>query len=249
MGEKNQMKVSPLIKYLSFQIYTAMLLAPMISKKSDPEVLHKFRVSIRRTRSLIALYMPEQYAFIDLLKHIIQQTNALRELDVLSQEKELTNYPHLQQEVRKQRKRVFMKGTSKKRLQNISDILNRLYDDILSIKSDIGTAQLIATAESSYDNNMHSYRAINKKTTENQLHQLRIGFKVTRYALEFLTESGLKDEKRKIDSCKEKQASLGDVQDTVMQIHWIKHICKEFHSKECKPCIRSFKARLKDLRK
>jgi len=249
MGYNNQMKVSPLIKYLSFQIYTAMLLAPVISKKSDPEILHKFRVSIRRTRSLIALYMPEQYAFLDVLRQMIQQTNALRELDVLSQEKELTHYPHLQREVIKQRKRVFMEGTSTKRLLHISDILNRLYDDILGTKNDIDAAQLIATAETSYSSNMNCYRTINKKTTENQLHQLRIGFKITRYALEFLTESGLKDEKNKINRCKDRQESLGDVQDTVTQILWIKQICKENHSNECKPCIRSLKARLKELRK
>lgn len=242
------MKTSPLIKYLSFQLYTAILLMPRISKKSDPELLHKFRVAIRKTRSLIKLYMPEEYAFSDLLKHIVQETNELRELDVFLLENELSHYPLLQEEIKKYRKTLFEKQFTKKRVKATGKTLDVLYEDIVKTESSLEAERLISKAEASYKHCMQNYRAIDKETTEKQLHQLRIDFKVARYALEFLTESGLKNKKKKINTCKKTQERLGRVQDSANQIVWVKHFCKEHPLKECKRFTNLLKSRLVSLK-
>ena len=76
------MRPAPLTKYLTYQLYHAIQLALKLSKESDIEHLHQFRVAIRRSRSLLRLYMPEYYALQEILRGIVRQTNILRELDV-----------------------------------------------------------------------------------------------------------------------------------------------------------------------
>ena len=209
MSYNDQMKVSPLLKYLSFQLYTAILLSPKISEKSDPEYLHKFRVAIRRSHSLITLYMPEQYAFLDLLKGIVQKSNELRELDVFSKERELLYYPHLQKALQQHRKTLFDETLTLKARLKTNRLLNCVYDDLHANTIGLDSEELISRAQTHYKQCMQSYRDIDKKTTEKQLHRLRLDFKIARYAFEFLTESALKDEKKKLDRCKQKQDQLG----------------------------------------
>jgi len=249
MSYNDSMKVSPLIKYLCFELYTASLLAPLIYKKNDPDILHRFRVALRQSRSLIILYMPEQYAFSDTLKSILQQSNQLRELDVFLQEEELLGYPNLHYEIKQYRKTVLKKQATQKNIKHICSALNLMYEELLASKMELDRQHLVAKAQASYTLNIKHYRAINKKTTQDQLHHIRIGFKVTRYALEFLTQTGMKNEGKKIQKCKEKQDHLGKVQDIANQILWAKHFCKQHQLKECKMLIKSFKQRLQYLKK
>ena len=66
-----------------------------LGEAADIELLHQFRVAIRRTRSLLKLYLSAHYALHESLKSIVQRTNVLRELDVFVASLDAVLYPDL----------------------------------------------------------------------------------------------------------------------------------------------------------
>ena len=243
------MEVSPLVKYLAYQLYTARQLAPGISKNSDPEDLHKFRVAIRRTRSLLTLYLTECYALSDILKNIVTQTNEMRELDVFLNEISPEEYPRVYRELQDYRDEVFERTLTKKWHSKTVERLDALYNDLFNITVELSAENLIHHSTQHYKRTMQGYRSLKGDETEELLHRLRIKFKIARYASDFLTRSGIKNEKRKIAKCEEAQDHLGAIQDARNQLEWLEHFCNIHPSKECRRLIKTKKKSLKNLKK
>lgn len=243
------MNTSPLIKYLTYQLYNAVGNARKIDKESDIEYLHAFRVSIRRSRSLIRLCMPEAYAISSILKEIVQKTNELRELDVFLSTLDRVHYPQLTKRIRAFRDRRFETIWSEGFAEETIRSLNRLYDELLDLEITITDEALIQMTEKFYVKSLRLYHKIPKDASAKKLHGLRIRFKVSRYALEFLNESGLKNEKKRIKECKQIQEHFGDMQDLFNQLQWLENFCHENPMKECKRLIKERKQQLKALKK
>jgi CHAD domain-containing protein len=243
------MKMAPLTKYLTYQLFHAFQLLPKISEESDIEYLHQFRVSIRRSRSLLRLYLPEYYALQEVLRSAVRQTNILRELDVFVASVDPDVYPKLVKLLHDYRNEQFDAVLTDHFREQTRHALNRLYDDLTQLNPAIEDERLIVMAEKHFQGCVADYDALTKKSSEEELHELRIRFKITRYALEFLEQSGLHSEKEKIKSCKKIQDHLGAVQDAANQFRFLKSFCETHATKECRQLLKARKGELKHLKK
>jgi CHAD domain-containing protein len=243
------METSPLTKYLFFQIYSAKQLAGDISKEGDPENLHKFRVAIRRSRSLLGLYIPRSYAIGEVLKSLFKTTNELRELDVFLLSVKPEKYPVLHRELQKHRNRRYDKIWTLSYQKKCISVLERLHDDLFGINEHIDAGELEQKAMAQFKNSLDLYLALTPDTADEELHQLRIDFKISRYALEFVNESGIREVKEEITQCKKIQDKLGAVQDAKNQLELLKSFCKKIDSKECEKLLKKRKKGYKRLKK
>jgi CHAD domain-containing protein len=242
------METSPLTKYLLFQIYSAKQLAGNITKSGDPENLHKFRVAIRRSRSLLKLYIPRSYAIGEILKSLFKATNELRELDVFLLSIKPEKYPKLYTKLQKYRNQRFDKIWTPSYQKKCTSVLEKLHDDLCGIDEHLDPDELEQKAMAQFRKSLNAYLALSPDTKAEELHQLRIDFKISRYALEFIHESGIKEVKEEIAKCKEIQDGLGAVQDAKNQLELLKSFCKKFDSKECEKLLKKRRKKYRRLK-
>lgn len=243
------MKTTSLRQYLVFQLATAIQNTSEISGDADIEFLHKFRVAIRRSRSLLKLFHPDAYAFNAVLKEIVQTTNELRELDVFLASLDQITYPTLFNEIEKYRQKRFKAIWSEPFIQTTVKKLYQLHDEIQMLDLPYRKKELIASTEKYYSESLETFHDLRKDTSNEALHELRIKFKISRYALEFLNSCNLRDKHKKIKECKQIQDHLGEIQDAANQLDWLKHFCDEHPCKECNKLIKERKQYLKLLKK
>lgn len=242
------MKMAPLTQYLTYQLYNAIQLTPKLSDESDIEHLHQFRVSIRRSRSLLKLYMPHCYALQEVMREIVQQTNPLRELDVFIASVDPGAYPKLRRLLNRYRKEQFETIMGATFHSDTVTVLRQLHAAVCDLNPEIETATLIETAEHHFQECLDDYRKVTKKSSDKALHKLRIRFKIARYALEFLSHSGLHNEQVKIKECKAVQDHLGALQDASNQFELLSHFCEVHPIKECRMLLHERQAELKRLK-
>lgn len=243
------MRTSPLTKYLTYQIYHAVHLICQIASDKDSADIHQFRVTLRRVRSLLKLYVEDSAAFPPLLKNSVKQTNVLRELDVLLSTIRPKNYPKTFKLLSILRQKHFHSIVTDTFKHDVIHALHRYYDDLYGMKQDSKSKQWVKTTEEFYRTCVSEYSELSEDATKKELHALRIKFKAARYSLEFLSESTLADEDEKINKCKMYQDILGTIQDTFNQVSWLKKIYKEYPTKELEKLIRKRKKKLKSLKK
>jgi len=243
------MKNEPLREYLAFQFNSALQNSPKISYCADIEYLHKFRVAIRRSRSLLKLFQPNAYAFNAILKELAQKTNELRELDVFLDSLDPIAYPKLSKKIRKYRKKRFVEICNDTFNQTTIKKLRQLHDEIQVLSLPNKKKELIESTEKFYSEGLRAFHDLHKDTSNEALHELRIKFKTSRYALEFLHRCNLRNKRKDIEECKQIQDHLGEVQDTANQIDWLEHFCESNPCKECRQLIKERKAYLNLLKK
>ncbi len=243
------MKHERLREYLTFQFDTALQSASKISYDADIEYLHKFRVAIRRNRSLLKLFQPSAYAFNAVLKEIVQKTNALRELDVFLTSLDPIRYPTLSKKIRKYRKKRFKEIWSATFKQSTIKKLNQLLNEMRTLDLPYKKKELIVSTEQFHAKSLKLFYNLHKNISNKALHELRIKFKIARYALEFLNSCNLRNKLKSIEECKQVQDHFGEVQDTSNQLDWLEHFCDDNPCKECKELIKERKKRLKLLKK
>lgn len=217
------MCVSPLGKYLLYQLYHARV---MIQKADpcDPEPLHQFRVSLRKMRSLLKLFFPKSGLFPKELKRFLKSTNSLRELDVFLSDLDPEKHEAMIERLSQLREREY-RNLDSQTLERIVETMDRFYDLLIQINPDPGShEELLEIVLKYYDETMKEYRELPKRASQKELHALRIRFKTSRYALEFLSEGLLDDEKEKMQECKRFQNRFGELQDLANQIHWLKSL-------------------------
>ncbi|MEA1920978.1 MAG: CHAD domain-containing protein, partial [Campylobacterota bacterium] len=79
-------------------------------------------------------------------------------------------------------------------------------------------------------------------------HEVRIHFKISRYALNFIQEMQIAKVSKQIKLAKKYQGALGEIQDVSQQIVLLQKICKNKNIKECQSVIDSFQRRLIKLK-
>ena len=241
------MQTSQIIRYLIRQLDTAIGLNDAISFKGDPENLHQFRVALRRIRSLLTLYFPDAYAFDEIIKTIFKNTNELRELDVLLMSIDPNKYEKLYSALHKHRKERFKKRLPAKVRAAQKEVLHNLHTDFIFFYVDDPEMPLERIALDNYSKAMERYKKRSKKSSEALLHQLRIDFKIARYALEFLHEEGYLDSTKVIRKCKKILEKLGSIQDSTNQLQFLEKICKRLELHECKTLLKARKKAHKKL--
>lgn len=243
------MKLSPLTRYLTYQLYHTLHLIFHIVSDGESTDIHHFRIAIRRTRSLLHLYPDSKNGFPPLLKEAVRQTNILREIDVLLLSVSPKEYPKTFKRLRNLREEHYRSIFTERFKQEVVQTLHRYYDDLCKNNRDIGPEQSVAIAEAYYKECQEAYLALPENASQKELHALRIKFKNGRYGLEFINESSLADEEEKISACKTYQNILGSIQDTYNQIKLLKKIDAQYPCEETADLIRKRKKRLKKLKK
>jgi CHAD domain-containing protein len=228
------MSTDVLVKYLNYHLRTAQYILPTITEKSDPENLHKFRVALRRSRSLLQLYQPEFSAFQDIIKSIFKPSNTLRELDVLLLSVIPNDCPHLYQKLQRYRDKQYKKILTKAYISKSMMILEKLIEELN--RTDIIHADriLIKKALKHYKGTERRYKELAPDATPKELHKLRIEFKTVRYSLDFLNTSGLYRKIDKLTYAKRQQDQLGALQDAHNQLMILKQFCKKCSLNECR---------------
>jgi len=133
-------------------------------------------------------------------------------------------------------------------VKNVVLVLDKTHDALYGINENLDPDELEQKAVTQYDNSVGAYEALTPDTTSEQLHKLRINFKISRYALEFIQESGIAQVEKKIKRCKKIQDELGAVQDAKNQLKLLKWFCKKSRLDECGKLLNKRKREYKNLK-
>ncbi|MCG3864683.1 MULTISPECIES: CHAD domain-containing protein [unclassified Photobacterium] len=221
-----------------------------IIKDDDPEFLHQYRVTMRRIRAILSLhqslFMPKQLKESNLsIKQLMQSTNLQRDLDVYLMQMEhyfyLIEHKHHQglarffDDLQHQRQKAYKKNKHwlksveyHAQCKHISLQLKRLSprQEALSKEPQEMINPLLLRIDNSIITLMHS---IDSKTSDTQLHRLRIKCKKLRYGLEYyrpLTEQ--LSLSLNIKTLKFLQEKLGDFNDSSVQIDFLHHYLAQY---------------------
>lgn len=242
------MEASKLTQYLLYQLYHARVLLHSLQYNAKVEEIHEFRVTLRRIRSLAKLLLGKSIPFPKILKAAMQETNSIRELDVLISSLSRSKYPKLSKHLSKLRKQsaktLFTSTYLNKTLSLLDEYSNLLLESNPNFLSEI----LIQKVLTHYQHCLDSYLALETNADPKTLHRLRIEFKDARYGFEFLEISDLHHCKEVIAHCKQLQNSLGAIQDTVNQIDLLKKIYQQYPLAETKELLQKRKKELQKLK-
>lgn len=242
------MQLSPLTKYLTYQVYQALLMVRKIGPDEEISYLHQFRVALRRVRSLQTLYLPDSVSFPPELKTFLKTTNPLREFDIFLLSVDPNIHKHSLKELRSIRYQQYENAVTEEFRLKLYTLLNTFYDSLIQSNPSIDEFQCEQMTQDHYRLGLERYFALSEKSTKKELHKVRIHFKTSRYALEFLHEAFLKNETKKIDECKKIQDRLGNIHDLYNQVEWLKTLCREYPKKEFKQLLMERKKSLKKIR-
>jgi CHAD domain-containing protein len=242
------MEPNKLTQYLLYQLYHARVLLHSLQHSGKEEQIHEFRVTLRRIRSLVKLFLKSTIPFPKILKTIMQETNSIRELDVLISSLSRSKYPKLFKYLTKLRKQSFTAIFTSQYIERTLTLIDE-YSNLLSQNNpDFLYEILIQKVLTHYQHCLDSFLALESDSDPKTLHRLRIEFKDARYGFEFLEIAGLHQYREVITHCKELQNTLGAIQDTVNQIDLLKRIYQEFPTSETKELLQKQKKELQKLK-
>lgn len=206
--------------------YEAILASELeLSPDSDPEVLHRFRVAIRRIRSLLNLIRSESGIEIDnklikILKRVADFSNQIRDLDVMLSY--LRNYEKFveisdiyaifeQAQIEKINQFIILLKTDKT-ITKISKKLTPLLDELKSNKSDFSQNTVISSLLDNFTAVEQEYGAVLDGSDRDMahLHNFRKESKKLRYQGEILDNE---DVDKLVQHCKKIQTILGNLHD------------------------------------
>lgn len=242
------MEASRLNRYLNYQLYHARVLLHAFRYSVKEEQIHEFRVTLRRLRSLVKLFLATSIPFPKALKRAMQETNAIRELDVLLGTLSRSKYPKLFKYLSKLRKNSVKTLFTPKYIDNTLRLIDEYSALISEANPDCLSEILIQKVLTHYQHCLDSYLALEPQSDPRTLHRLRIELKDARYGFEFLEIADLHHCQEVITHCKQLQNSLGTLQDTVNQIDLLKKIAQELPIPEVKELLRKQKKELQQFK-
>jgi len=246
--------MSTLAAYLANQLAIASAYLKQFHIKSDPEILHQFRVHLRRVISLLKLYHPHA-AERKRLKIILQKTNLIRDLDVLSDSLTFEACPDLHTAVIKYRNKKFRKKIADDFTERNLPIIKGVQKHFERLgrrsrkPSRYEKRKLLSIALRHYRKHIRLYTLLSHDASDATFHNLRIALKTTRYALNFLHENHLAPIAKKVEHTKSLQKKLGDIQDLSRQLELLKKICHKSRERGCKRAIEKRRSAIKIQKK
>lgn len=234
--------------YLSEQLETAKAQLGIIGPEADIEALHRFRVALRRFRSVLISYNKKMYAPDAIAKSMLKSTNALRETDVFLASVDVHRYPGLHHSITRYRRKQYADIWSKKRVGRFDESLQMLGKDITKLPLEYSDKKLIGKGKKIYEHARNSHAKLTSKSSEAQMHKTRLLYKQARYVLEFLRDAGVADEQKKIQKIKKLLGHFGAIQDAVNQLEWLQAFCREHPSAECTALYTERKTALQELK-
>ncbi len=242
-------KKSLLYIYLTGQMKRAETLLMQIELDKDPENLHQFRVALRRSLSVMSIYLCNGKALKKRLKPLLKSTNVLREIDVLVMSTDGSKYPTLSHDLKTYRAALYRKHWNS---EAVAVHLHRLQDmqsTLATVQQKIPDEMLYETALREYEQAMALTKGLTPESKAKQIHKVRIRCKQARYTLEFIEASGLQEVAQAIKKCKQVLKHFGAIQDAANQLDLLKNLCKVYTSAECYGLYKERKEELKRLKK
>jgi CHAD domain-containing protein len=236
-------------EYLFRQFDQALECIPEVGPDKDSEYLHCFRVAIRRIRSLIRLYIPDHYVFNDALKSLTEPSNELRELDIFLESLDPAAYPVLHKKISNYRNRRYKKIWDASLKTYLTYKLGFLKNELGDTDLHTVAHTMVNAAHIHFNDTFTAFGRLEQSHSEKKMHKLRIQFKILRYALEFLHESGIEEHHDDIKRCKAIQNRLGLIQDASDQLKWLQRFCESNPCDECHTLLLERKKSLHSLKK
>jgi CHAD domain-containing protein len=262
---------------ISALINAVRLMLPNIAKDQDIEVLHQYRVSLRKVEALLIAfhnYVPKKI-LLDMqadIKALFAATGQLRDLDLLINKFQHTNLKEnytssdkiFIQAIMSKRQDVFKQFLLSTQKSEYNERFVRLQACLIKVEQRRRQVTLndcwpVIIKESKY--NVHrAYQRLWKTKDDRHIHKLRKHLKQLRYCVELLGVL-VKPRKAKLvlSWLKNQQASLGDYND--LQVQWgllkehdranrkIKRVLKIVGGKKLKNALPLSKSDWKNLRK
>ncbi len=241
------MQTDTLLTYLIERLNSALALLPKLAVTDDPEDLHRYRVALRRSRSLLSLYEPDFCAIEAILKTLFKPTNTLRELDVLLLSIERLDYPELYRELDDYRNTRYGEILTTGYITRSRSVLEQLIEELKGMETHNNDRKLVKKARKHAEHTDKAYNEITSETRPKTLHAIRIAYKTVRYSLEFLKESGLDYRKKSLKEAKQRQEELGTIQDAANQLSILRKFCDASALDECKHLYKVRKRAYKEL--
>lgn len=243
------MKESLLKSYLIEQLASAKKQLRLIGPHADDEELHRFRVALRRFRSVLNAYTDTLYAPDAVVKSMVKVTNPLRETDVFLASLEPERYPVLHRALSAFRQKQYKNVWKPETAARFEHALDALISDLSAVRLNPGKKKLIRIGESLYEAAKKAHRSLTKDSKEKRIHKTRLRYKQARYVLEFLDGAALLEAEKKIKKAKKAQDHFGAIQDAANQLEWLRRFCEEHPSDECSALYEVRKKKLKKLKK
>jgi CHAD domain-containing protein len=240
---------SILKSYLIGQLMAAKEQLDAIGPGADIEVLHAFRVALRRFRSVLTAYGKRDHAMDAVVKSMIKRTNPLRETDVFFASVDPSDNPKLFAALTSYRERQYKNVWKADTAKRFAKALERLIADLSELELDTGKKKLVRKGKHLYAAAKKEHKALTKDSKEALIHEVRLRYKKARYVLEFLDGAGLIKAGKKIKNAKKAQEHFGAIQDAVNQLEWLHRFCSEHPSDECSALYAHRKKALKQLKK
>ncbi len=242
------MKATALIQYLLYELYHARVILHSLKYEGKENQLHELRITLRRTHSLVKLFIDDLTPFHKALKTVHKATNPIRELDVLLASLCASKYPKLFKQLSSLRQEAFKTLFTSEYVTHTLLLLDNYAAFLSQTNSHLISEILTQRILTHYQYCLDSYRELEGDETPKILHQLRIKFKDARYGFEFLEISEIHQCREIILRCKKQQNTLGAVQDAVNQVKWLKKFYQNHPSSEAKNILTKRKKALKKLK-
>lgn len=242
------MKSTLLPAYLLKLLLNAESLLSKIHSGSDPEYLHKYRVSLRRAHSLSKVYLKKSRDLETALKPLLKSTNELREIDVLVMGVDSKQYPVLISELAQYRNDLYQQLWHDEIGQSHENTLHRLMAELGRLQTVLSDEALVEIGLNQYQKAMALKKELSHKSPAKKIHQVRIRCKLARYTLEFIQESGLLEVGKQIKKCKKILNHFGEIQDTANQLELLKGFCQTHSSSECQALYKERKKAFNKLK-
>jgi len=240
---------SILKSYLVGQLTEALRQLQTIGPDTDIETLHKFRVALRRFRSIVSAFSKQHSAPVSVVKSMLKLTNPLRETDVFLESVDPHSYPDLHSALTRYRATQYNQIWKPDTAEQFERALESLISDLSKHELDPGNKKLLRVGKHLYEAAVKSHKKLTKDSEEELIHDTRLRYKRARYVLEFLDEAGILKTKKKIKKAKHAQEHFGAIQDAANQLAWLHGFCSEHPSVECSALYDERKKALKALKK
>lgn len=234
--------------YLIGQLTTAKKQLTLIGPEGEMEALHRFRVALRRFRSVLDAYTRHLYAPEAVVKSMVKGTNPLRETDVFLASVSSAEFPGLHQALTTYRNKLYKKLWKADTAERFDHTIDALICDLSKLELDQSDKKLLRRGKHLYADAKKAYHKLTKDSDEAMIHETRLRYKQARYVLEFLDEAGLADETGKIRKVKKLLDHFGAIQDAANQLEWLRRFCDKHPSGECADLFAQRQAALTSLK-
>ncbi len=228
---------------------------------SDSEILHKYRIAIRKMQAYLYVYgylydQKQKKKMQKFLKNLLQPTSIIRDLDLFliqiqklscDQEAKAVLYNIFDRKRTKLMCKLLCSKKHKKNYAQLNSLVQKKKFAVIDIEDESALRVLKAIRKKFLD----KYAIIDQESDFKELHTLRKELKLLRYASEYYDElfTTETDFLQELDKFKTMQDLFGNLQDNVTRLKLIKSKKKRFREEDYKTFYNFYTTEVKNAKK